>query len=103
MAGLLLLLGGRGAAAGRIPAFSAPAPPPLRVPALPAEAAKLRVPAPAIGQMPAPAAPAAPAVGKQPQAAEADAPELCEQDGRVYEITCDGVKVPVDANPYALP
>ena len=101
MAGLLLLLGGRGAAAGRIPAFSAPAPPPLRVPALPAEAAKLRVPAPAIGQMPAPAAPA---VGKQPQAAEADAPELCEQDGRVYEITCDGVKVPADqANPYALP
>ena len=63
----------------------------------------LRVPAPAIGQMPAPAAPAAPAVGEQPQAAEADAPELCEQDGRVYEITCDGVKVPVDANPYALP
>ena len=70
---------------------------------------KLRVPAPAIGQMPAPAtpaapaAPAAPAVGKQPQAAEADAPELCKQDGRVYRITCDGVKVPVDANPYALP
>ena len=87
-AGLLLLLAGRGAAAGRLPAFSAPAPPPLRVPALPAEAAKLFAPAPA----PAPAA------------AEPEEPELCEQDGRVYEITCDGVMVPAEqANPYALP
>ena len=87
-AGLLLLLAGRGAAAGRLPAFSAPAPPPLRVPVLPAEAAKLFAPAPA----PAPAA------------AEPEEPELCEQDGRVYEITCDGVMVPAEqANPYALP
>ena len=83
---LLLLLAGRGAAAGRLPAFSAPAPPPLRVPALPAEAAKLFAPAPA------------------PAAAEPEEPELCEQDGRVYEITCDGVMVPAEqANPYALP
>ena len=88
-----LLLAGRGAAAGRIPAFSAPAPPSLRVPALPAEAAKLFAPAPA------------PAVGEHPQAAaEPEEPELCEQDGRVYEITCDGVMVPAEqANPYALP
>ena len=93
VAGLLLLLAGRGAAAGRLPAFSAPAPPPLRVPALPAEAAKLFAPAPA------------PAVGEHPQAAaEPEEPELCEQDGRVYEITCDGVMVPAEqANPYALP
>ena len=88
----LLLLAGRGAAAGRLPAFSAPAPPPLRVPALPAEAAKLFAPAPA------------PAVGEHQAAVEPEEPELCEQDGRVYEITCDGVKVPADqANPYALP